>query len=126
MVPLPFRLAVVVRSLLIVGTAIASVLTAPAVSSRSISRATGFSFNTDNGNVYISGVGSATVNGTPYFSLVIDGVQQFRFLGDLNFVDGDIVTAVGSRPLSLFAGNNVNIAHTVTLNFDTFERVASL
>ncbi|HMP07869.1 MAG TPA: hypothetical protein PJ982_16080, partial [Lacipirellulaceae bacterium] len=57
-----------------------------------------YHFNTDLGTVVRNGLQVADVNGVFFQPHVVDGVQQFRFLGDLMFLDGQTVTASGSRP----------------------------
>lgn len=75
-------------------------------------------FNTDTGQLTVNGSNVTSLNGTSFTSSVVDGTQQFRFAGDLDFNSGDFVTAIGSRPLSLLAGNDVNIPAGVSLNFN--------
>jgi hypothetical protein len=83
-------------------------------------------FNTDTGVMTINGNQAFNYFGVTMQTSVVGGVQQFRFLGDLNFADGDVVTANGSRPLSLWAGNNVNVAPGAVFNFDASGQTAQL
>jgi hypothetical protein len=53
-------------------------------------------------------------------------VQQFRFLGNMEFINLDTVTAIGSRPLSLLAANDAIIQPGATLNFSTTSRFGRL
>lgn len=53
-------------------------------------------------------------------------VQQFRFLGNMEFINLDNVTAIGSRPLSLLAANDAIIQPGATLNFSTTSRFGKL
>jgi hypothetical protein len=83
-------------------------------------------FNTDTGVMTINGNQAFNYFGVTMQTSVVSGVQQFRFLGDLNFIDGDVVTASGSRPLSLWAGNNVNVAPGAIFNFDASGQTGKL
>jgi hypothetical protein len=83
-------------------------------------------FNTDTGVMLINGNSASTFFGVPMQTSVVSGVQQFRFLGDLNFIPRDVVTASDSRPLSLWAGNDVNIASGALFNFDAAGQTAQL
>ena len=66
-------------------------------------------FNTDTGQLILNGGLSPTFFGETVHTSVVDGAMQFRFVGDLFFISTDVVSAVGSRPLSLFAGDDVTI-----------------
>lgn len=79
---------------------------------------TEYVFNTNDGTMTLDGNLVTEVHGTPFVSSVIGGAQQFRFLGDLTFVDNDRIFVTGSRPLSLFAGNDVDISPLASFQFD--------
>jgi hypothetical protein len=70
--------------------------------------AANYIFNTD--NLTLNG-GATNLNGTLFTVRTLDGDHraEFLFKGDLIFNPGDTVTAVGSRALSLYAGNDVMI-----------------
>ncbi|HEX3601280.1 MAG TPA: hypothetical protein VHU84_14105, partial [Lacipirellulaceae bacterium] len=70
-------------------------------------RADAINFNTDTGVMTINGSPTTSFFGVNVQTSVVDGVQQFRFLGGLSFIASDIVTASGSRPLSLWSGNDI-------------------
>jgi hypothetical protein len=71
-------------------------------------------FDTDAFVMEVDGLPATTLNGVTVQATVVftpEGqIAQFPFLGDLTLNSNDEVTALGSRPLSLFAGNDVNIA----------------
>ncbi|MGL4512726.1 MAG: hypothetical protein ACRCT8_06505, partial [Lacipirellulaceae bacterium] len=75
-------------------------------------------FNTDTGVMTIDGVARTSFFGVTVQSSVVGGKMQFRFLGNLDLLSIDTVNGVGSRPLSLLAGNDVNINAGAVLNFD--------
>jgi hypothetical protein len=75
-------------------------------------------FNTDTGVMTVDGNASSTFFGVPMQTSVLNGKMQFRFLGSLVFLSSDVVTATGSRPLSLFVGNDVVAASGATFNFN--------
>ena len=79
-------------------------------------------FNTDTGAMVVDGLAATTLNGTAVQSSILSTpagqVMQFRFLGNLTLNSSDQVTAGGSRPLSLFAGDDVNVSAGTVLNFD--------
>jgi hypothetical protein len=83
-------------------------------------------FDTDTGVMIINGSATTSFFGVPMQTSVVGSIQQFRFLGDLNFISSDVVTASGSRPLSLWAGNDVNIASGALFNFDAAGQTAQL
>lgn len=88
---------------------------------------TQFQFNTDSGTLLANGSPVTQLNGVDFQSSVRgDGAQEFRFLGDLVLLDLDQVVAVGARPLSLFAGNDVVISPTAVLDFDAVGRFGTL
>jgi hypothetical protein len=83
-------------------------------------------FNTDTGVMTINGSPATNFFGAPVQSSVIGGVMQFRFLGDLAFIGSDVVGATGSRPLSLFAGNDVRVGPGAIFNFNAGGQVGKL
>jgi hypothetical protein len=83
-------------------------------------------FNTDTGVMTIDGNATTDFFGVTVQTSVVGDIQQFRFLGDLNFIPSDVVTASGSRPLALWAGNDVNIASGALFNFDAAGQTAQL
>ena len=80
-------------------------------------------FDTDAFTMEVDGLTATTLNGVTVQAGVVSTphgqVAQFRFLGDFTLNSNDDVTALGSRPLSLFAGNEVNIASGALLNFNS-------
>ncbi len=73
-------------------------------------------FNTDLGTFTVNGAAASSIQGvtvSPGAVNPVDGSRQFIVHGDLTlnggFPGGDFLTAVGSRPLDLIVGNNVNI-----------------
>src|SRR5207253_2908971 len=75
-------------------------------------------FNTDTGVMSIDGGATASFFGVSVQTSVVGGVQQFRFLGGLTFIASDVVTASGSRPLSLWSGNDIFVNTGAVFNFD--------
>jgi 6-phosphogluconolactonase (cycloisomerase 2 family) len=74
----------------------------------------------DTNALTINGVGSGgEFNGTQFFAELIQNgtIAQFRFAGDLYIPDNTTVSAVGSRAVSLFAGNNADIGANVKFEF---------
>jgi hypothetical protein len=106
-------------------SALAAPLCVPLVLAAS-ARGDAIQFNTDTGVMTINGTAASTFFGVPVQSSVINGVMQFRFLGDLAFIDTDVVGATGSRPLSLFAGNDIRLAPGTVMNFDNFTSAGKL
>lgn len=51
------------------------------------------------------------------------GIAEFRIGGDLNLSLGDTLRGVGSRPLSLLVGNDVNIASGATIDFSAINNI---
>jgi hypothetical protein len=83
-------------------------------------------FNTDTGVMTIDGSPTTSFFGVPVQSSVVGGTMQFRFLGDLQFISSDVVGAVGSRPLSLWAGDDVIVDSGAVLNFDSVGQTSKL
>lgn len=87
-------------------------------------------FNTDFGQMTVDGVPRTDFFGVTVQSELIQRpegvVQLYRFLGDMEFISGDTVTAIGSRPLVLLAGDDVVIQAGATLNFNTTGRFGVL
>jgi hypothetical protein len=82
-------------------------------------------FDTDTGTFTVNGVTASSIGGVSVTSaganVFGDGAQQFVVHGDLTlngglFIAGDSLTAVGSRPLDLVVGNNVNIGLNATIS----------
>jgi hypothetical protein len=80
-------------------------------------------FDTDTFVMEIDGIPTTLLHGVPVQASVFNTpegeVAQFQFLGDFTLNSTDQVTALGSRALSLFAGNDVNIASGAILNFNS-------
>src|ERR1041384_2899576 len=81
-------------------------------------RADAINFNTDTGVMTINGSATSSFFGVSVQTSVVGGVEQFRFLGGLDFIASDVVTASGSRPLSLWSGNDIFVATGAVFNFD--------
>ncbi|HEY4234080.1 MAG TPA: hypothetical protein VGM76_11675, partial [Lacipirellulaceae bacterium] len=81
-------------------------------------RADAINFNTDTGVMSINGSPTTSFFGVNVQTSVVGGAQQFRFLGGLSFIASDIVTSSGSRPLSLWSGNDIFVNSGAMFNFD--------
>jgi hypothetical protein len=75
-------------------------------------------FNTDTGVMTIDGNTATSFFGVPVQTSVVGGVQQFRFPGGVTFFPSYIVSASGSRPLSLWGGNDILIQPGALFSFD--------
>jgi hypothetical protein len=75
-------------------------------------------FNTDTGVMTIDGNATTSFFGVSVQTSVVEGMQQFRFRGGVAFIPTDVVTASGSRPLSLWAGNDIFVDAGAVFNFD--------
>ena len=83
-------------------------------------------FYTDSGGFSVDGLPSSAIGGTPVVNggINADGSRVFYVQGDLNMsgdttgTNGspDMVTAVGTHPLDLVVGNNVNIGEGAEIN----------
>ena len=83
-------------------------------------------FDTDTGGMEINGSATTDFFGVPMQALFFGGVAQYRFMGDLTFISTDVVTATGSRPLSLWAGDDVFIDSGAIFNFDASGQTGKL
>jgi hypothetical protein len=75
--------------------------------------------NSDTGKITINGVDSGgTFNGAAFTEALIDSstVVQFTFNGDLNIPDNSTVIGTGSKGISLYALNNVNVGSGVAFH----------
>src|SRR3978361_2342206 len=85
------------------------------ISSEAI-HADAINFNTDTGVMTINGSATNSFFGVPVQTSVVGGVEQFRFLGGLTFIASDVVTASGSRPLSIWSGNDIFVETGAVFN----------
>jgi hypothetical protein len=105
---------------------IAAIALAWLAASRASFAADAIHFNTDTGVMTINGIPRDNFFETPIQSSLVGGVMQFRFLGSANFIFSDTVTASGSRPLSLWAGNDVIVSSGAVFNFDALGTAGKL
>ncbi len=87
-------------------------------------------FNTDFGQMTVDGIPRTDFFGVSVQAELIQRpegvVQLYRFLGNMEFISGDTITAIGGRPLVLLAGNDAIIQAGATLNFNTTGRFGVL
>jgi hypothetical protein len=83
-------------------------------------------FNTDTGVMTVDGTPQGDFFSVPLQSSVVGGAMQFRFLGGITFISSDVVTASGSRPLSLWGGDYVTVQNGAIFNFDASGQTGKL
>ncbi|MCW5625793.1 MAG: hypothetical protein KIT73_13865, partial [Burkholderiales bacterium] len=73
-------------------------------------------FNTDTLTVVGDDGSDVTLFGSAFIATVVDGMARFAVLGDLDIPSGTQIQVIGSRPLSLQVGDDVNIGANVVID----------
>lgn len=82
-----------------------------------VARSADLLFDGDTGVLTVNGNVETGVNGTDFDFELIDGVAEFRFAGDLTLLGTDSVRGAGSRPIRLFAGNDLTAESGAMIDF---------